>query len=68
VIDPFHIALFKAVAVEVDSRKTNLAAGQAEDYATYREAVGIISGLMLALELATRVETERYGTPREGTE
>jgi len=67
-IDPFHIAFARAVNEEMADQREKLSAGQAEKYSDYREAVGRMAGLNLALKIAERVEHERYGVPKTGTD
>jgi hypothetical protein len=67
-IDSFHIALHRMISEEIASRMTNIAAGGMEDFAKYREEVGRIAGLNVALSMCQQIEETRYGSPKDGEE
>ena len=54
----FHTLLMGKVEETIRARSDSMAAGQCTDYASYRENVGYIKGLMDALGLADDIEKE----------
>jgi hypothetical protein len=54
----FHALLEKKIAEAIQNRTDSLAVGQASDYQTYKESVGYINGLRIALALCDDVEQD----------
>jgi len=54
----FHQLLRKAIEDEIDRLARDLSQGAAQDFATYRWAVGMMEGLRTALALAERTESD----------
>ena len=54
----FHTLLRAKVQETIEIRVGSISAGQCTDYASYRENVGYIKGLMDALGLADEIEKE----------
>lgn len=54
----FQATLIKALTEEVERLGADLASGSANDFETYKWAVGLISGLRQAIDIAERVMEE----------
>lgn len=54
----FHSLLRVKIEEAVDTRSGSMASGACQDYASYRESVGYIKGLVDALNLADEIEKE----------
>lgn len=67
-IDSFHIALHRMISEEIATRMTNLAAGNASDYADYQKRVGEIAAFNTVQSMCDQIEEQRYGSQKEGEE
>lgn len=54
----YQAELIKALTGEVERLGADLAAGSANDFETYKWAVGLIAGLRQAIDIAERVMSE----------
>ena len=61
IIDPFHRALYEALAPDIDNRMISLASGSAGTFEAYKAQASYIQALNDVLERCRAIELEIYG-------